>query len=232
VSDTTTAPSISALKGETERQEPDRLAATIARRAAEIRATVPDLELDVEVDASGALAIARAGGYSITAILVRAAAIALRDLPWANAAYRDGHFERYGRVNVGVVVTTEEALVIPTVLDADEKTLTELTTEIERLSARARDGELTPPEQSGQTFTLSDFTGFVADRVTPLITAPQAAALTAGALRPAPMIAADGSIAAGRAITLALACDHRILFGSRAAQLLGRIAELVRDPGP
>ena len=82
--------------------------AAIARRAAEIRATVPDLELDVEVDAGKALALARAGGYSLTAILVRAAATALRELPWANAAYRDGHFERYGRVNVGVVVTTED----------------------------------------------------------------------------------------------------------------------------
>lgn len=232
MADTTTAPSSSALKGEIQVQEPARVAAAIARRAAEIRATVPDLELDVEVDAGKALALARAGGYSLTAILVRAAANALRELPWANAAYRDGHFERYGRVNVGIVVTTEEALVIPTVLDADEKTLTELTEEIERLSSRARDGELTPPEQSGQTFTLSDFTGLGADRVSPVITAPQAAALTAGAIRATPTIAADGSIRAGRATTLALACDHRILFGSRAAQLLGRIAELVREPAP
>jgi pyruvate dehydrogenase E2 component (dihydrolipoamide acetyltransferase) len=232
VADITAAPSFSALKGETQLQEPARVAAAIARRAAEIRATVPDLELDVDVDAANALALARAGGHSLTAILVRAAAIALRELPWANAAYRDGHFERYGRVNIGIVVTTEEALVIPTVLDADEKTLAQLTEEIERLSARARHGELTPPQQSGATFTLSDFTGLGADRVTPLITAPQAAALTAGAIRPTPTIAADGSVRAGRATTLALACDHRILFGARAARLLGRIAELVREPAP
>jgi pyruvate dehydrogenase E2 component (dihydrolipoamide acetyltransferase) len=232
VADTTTAPSSSALKGETQLQEPARTAAAIARRAAEIRATVPDLELDADVDASGAIALARGGGHSLTSILVRAAAIALRELPWANAAYRDGRFERYGRINIGVVVTTEETLVIPTVLDADSKTLAELTEEIERLSARAHDGELTPPEQSGQTFTLSDFTGLGADRVTPMITAPQAAALTAGAIRPAPTIAADGSVVAGRATTLVLACDHRILFGSRAARLLGRIAELVRAPAP
>ena len=230
MADITTAPSVSALKGRTQRHEPDRLSAAIARRAAEIRATVPDLELDVDVDASSALALAHADGHSFTAILVRAAAIALRELPWANAAYRDGHFERYGRVNVGFVVTTEEALVIPTVLDADAKSLAELTTEIERLSARARHGELTPPEQSGQTFTLSDFTDFGADRVTPMIAASQAAALTAGAIRPVPMVAPDGSVTAGRAMTLALACDHRILFGSRAARLLSRIAALVRDP--
>jgi pyruvate dehydrogenase E2 component (dihydrolipoamide acetyltransferase) len=230
VADTTTAPSISALKGETHVEEPARLPAAIARRAAEVRATVPDLELDSDVDVGITLAVARAGGHSLTAILVRAAAIALRDLPWANAAYRDGHFERYGRVNVGVVVTTEDTLVVPTVLDADAKTLAQLTEEIERLSSRAHNGELTPPEQSGATFTLSDFTALGAQRVTPMITPPQAAALTAGAIRRKPMVAADGAITAGEAMTLALACDHRILFGARAARLLGRIAELVREP--
>jgi pyruvate dehydrogenase E2 component (dihydrolipoamide acetyltransferase) len=230
VADTTTAPAVATLKGETVVEEPRRLPALIARRAAEVRATVPDLELDADVDLGITLALARAGGHSLTAILVRAAATALRELPWANAAYRDGHFERYGRVNVGVVVTTEDTLVIPTVLDADTKTLAQLTEELERLTARALGGELTPPEQSGATFTLSDFTALGAQRVTPLITPPQAAALTAGAVRRKPMVGADGSLVAGEATTLALACDHRILFGARAARLLGRIAELVREP--
>jgi pyruvate dehydrogenase E2 component (dihydrolipoamide acetyltransferase) len=223
-------PSSSALKGDTQIQEPDRLAGAIARRAAEIRATVPDLELAIDVDAGAALALARAGGYSLTAILVHAAATALRELPWANAAYRDGHFERYGRVNVGVVVTTEDALVIPAVLDADTKSLPELTSELETLAARARSGELTPPEQAGTTFTLSDFTALAAHRITPMITAPQAAALTAGAVRRVPVVAADDAVVAGDVMTLTLACDHRILFGERAARLLGRIAELVREP--
>ena len=101
-------PSSSTLKGDTQIEEPGRLAGAIARRAAEIRATVPDIELAIDVDAGPALALARADGHSLTAILVRAAASALRELPWANAAYRDGHFERYERVNVGVVVTTED----------------------------------------------------------------------------------------------------------------------------
>ena len=222
--------SSSALKGETHLQEPDRIAGAIARRAAEIRATVPDLELGVDVDAEPALALAGAEGYSLTAILVHAAATALRELPWGNAAYRDGRFERYDRVNVGVVVTTEDSLIVPAVLDADAKSMSELTEELERLAARARSGELTPPEQAGTTFTLSDFTGLAAHRITPMITAPQAAALTAGAIRREPVVAADGTVVAGRVMTLTLACDHRILFGERAARLLARIAELVQEP--
>jgi pyruvate dehydrogenase E2 component (dihydrolipoamide acetyltransferase) len=230
VAETTTAPSVSPLKGETELEEPGRLPAAIARRAAEIRATVPDLELDADVELGAALAGARADGVSVTALLVHAAARALRELPWANAAYRDGRFERYGRVNVGVVVTTADALVMPTVLDADTKSPAQLTEEIARLQDRARDGELTPPEQSGATFTLSDFSELGARRVTPLITPPQAAALTAGAIRPTPVLAGDGTVTAGEVMTLALACDHRILFGARAAQLLGRIADHLREP--
>jgi pyruvate dehydrogenase E2 component (dihydrolipoamide acetyltransferase) len=226
----TAVPSNPKLKGDTQIQEPGRLAGAIARRAAEIRATVPDLELAIDVDAGPALALARAGDHSLTAILVRAAAIALRELPWANAAYRDGHFERYGRVNIGVVVTTEDGLVIPAVLDADTKSLSELTGELATLVARARSGELTPPEQAGTTFTLSDFTSLAAHRITPMITAPQAAALTAGAIRREPVLADGDALVAGDVMTLTLACDHRILFGERAAQLLGRIAELVREP--
>jgi pyruvate dehydrogenase E2 component (dihydrolipoamide acetyltransferase) len=228
----TAVSSSSTLKGDTQIQEPGRLAGAIARRAAEIRATVPDLELAIDVDAGPALALARDAGYSLTAILVAAAATALRELPWANAAYRDGHFERYGRVNIGVVVTTEDGLVIPAVLDADTKSLEQLTGELKTLVARARSGELTPPEQSGTTFTLSDFTALAPHRVTPMITAPQAAALTVGAVRREPVVSDGDAIVAGDVMTLTLACDHRILFGERAARLLGRIAELVREPSP
>lgn len=228
----TAVPSSSTLKGDTQIDEPGRVAGAIARRVAEIRATVPDLELAIDVDAGPALALARTGGHSLTAILVRAAATALRELPWANAAYRDGHFERYERVNVGIVVTTDAALVIPTVLDADRKSLPELTGELETLVARARSGELTSAEQAGSTFTLSDFTALAAHRITPIITAPQAAALTAGAIRREPVVADGDAIAPGDVMTLTLACDHRILFGERAARLLGRISELVREPAP
>jgi pyruvate dehydrogenase E2 component (dihydrolipoamide acetyltransferase) len=228
----TAVPPSSALKGDTQIEEPGRLAGAIARRAAEIRATVPDLELAIDVDAGPALALAHDGGHSLTAILVRAAATALRELPWANAAYRDGHFERYGRVNVGVVVTTEDALVIPAVLDADTKSLSELTRELETLTARARSGELTPPEQAGTTFTLSDYTALAPHRITPIITAPQAAALTAGAIRREPVVSAGDAVVAGDVTTLTLACDHRILFGERAARLLGRIGEVVQESPP
>lgn len=227
----TTAPATGSLKGESTVEEPDRTARTIGRRASEIRATVPDLELGRDVDAGAAVELVRSGGASMTAILTRAVALALRESPWANAGYRDGRFERYGRVNVGVTIQVGEAWqLIAAVLDADTKSLAALTEEIDRLTARARAGELTPPEQAGTTFTLSDMGAHPgAQRWSALVIAPQAAALTAGAPFAAPVVR-DGAVVPGELIALTLACDHRILFGARAAALLERIAERVIDP--
>lgn len=226
-----TAQTSGSLKGDSTIEEPDRTARAIGRRAAEIRATVPDLELGRDVDAGPALELVHAREASLTAILTRACALALHESPWANAAYRDGRFERYGRVNVGVTVqASETSQLIAAVLDADTKSLAELTDIIERLSARARDGELTPPEQAGTTFTLSDMSAHLgAQRWSALVIAPQAAALTAGAPFAAPVLR-DGAVVPGELISLTLACDHRILYGARAAELLERIAERVSDP--
>src|SRR5664279_3632091 len=112
----------SPLKGQTTIVEPSRAERSIARRTAEVRATVPDLELSAEVDAS-ALLVATAAGASPAAVLVRACAQALRAHPRANAAYRDGRYELYSRVNVAVTVPTEDGWLSPTLLDADTKPL-------------------------------------------------------------------------------------------------------------
>ena len=108
VSQPASASELSSLKGEVRVDEPDRVGRSIARRSAETRATVPDLELAADVDAGAALALARERGCSLTAVLVRACAGALAQSPRANAAYRDGRYELYSRVNVGVTFHAEE----------------------------------------------------------------------------------------------------------------------------
>ncbi len=226
-----TTPASPALKGDTHIEEPDRAARAIGRRSAEIRATVPDLELGRDVDVTAALALAGSRGHSPTAVLAGACATALREHPWANAAYRDGRWERYSRVNVGITIQTNDSQLIASLLDADTKSPAQLTEEIARLSERARRGELSAPEQAGTTFTLSDMAQQPgAHRWSALVIPPQAAALTAGAPHDAPVVR-DGAVVPGQVISLTLACDHRILFGARAAVLLGRIAELLEGPG-
>jgi pyruvate dehydrogenase E2 component (dihydrolipoamide acetyltransferase) len=209
------------LKGEITLQEPTRAERTIARRGAEARATVPDLELGAEVEVSSALALAEeiAGNHVWTSVLIRACALALRAHPLANAAYRDGHYELYSRVNVGVVVQTDEGFTTPTVLDADRKPLTQVSDELETLAARAQARELTPPELAGATCTLTDLSDFCVTRAGPLLVPPHAVALAAGAVKDTPVVR-DGAVVPGRVLSLTLACDGRILFGARAARFL------------
>ncbi|HZE06209.1 MAG TPA: 2-oxo acid dehydrogenase subunit E2, partial [Solirubrobacteraceae bacterium] len=163
-------------KGEARIQEPDRAQRAVARRSAETRATVPDLEMSVDVDALGLTRAVERHSVSTTAALVAACAAALRECPYANAAYRDGRFELYSRINVAVAFQQPGAQTTATILDADAKSLPELGEELLRLRERALSGELTPPEQAGATFTLIDLGEHAIHRAAALITPPQAAA--------------------------------------------------------
>ncbi|HXD67966.1 MAG TPA: 2-oxo acid dehydrogenase subunit E2 [Solirubrobacteraceae bacterium] len=217
-----------ALKGETTVEEPDRAGRAIARRSAEIRATVPDLELSVDADAGPLLARAETEGSTTTALLIAACAGALRACPRVNGAYRDGRYELYSRVNVGLVIQTPEGPVTATVLDAETKSPGELDEEVARLAARARSGELTPPEQAGATFTFEDLGEEGVHRAAGLVRPSQAAILTAGAIRGVPVLR-DGAVVPGHQVTLTLACDHRIVFGAVASGFLRRVTELVQQ---
>ncbi len=209
-------------RGETRIEEPSRAQRAIARRAAESRATVPDIALTVEADMTAGLAFVQAQSCSLTALLIKACALALREVPRANGAYRDGHFELYSRVNVGLVVASGDGLSIPVVFDADAKPLPQLDEEANRLAARAGAGELTPPEVSGATFTLSDVGAHGIASAAPVIVPPHAAAVAAGAVRAAPAVR-DGAIVPGQTMTITLAADHRILYGQEAYRFLTAI---------
>lgn len=200
------------LRGETLIIEPTRTERALGRRMAETRATVPDLEFGAEADADAALQVAREHGCSLTVVLVRACALALRQNPRANAAYREGRFELYSRVNIAVAVQADDGIVAPTLVDADSKPLPQLHAELETAIARARSGQLTPPELSGATFTLTDYGSYGVTRATPVIVAPQAAALAAGAPQRS-------------TIALTLASDGRILYGAHAAAFLRGIVD-------
>jgi len=202
---------MSSNKGEIRIEEPTRAERTIARRAAESRATVPHLELSADVELHDQ--------DDLLPRLVRASALGLRSVPRANASYRDGRFELYSRVNVGVMMDSADGVTIPTVFDADTKSLDELRAELSDLTTRARDGSLSPPELAGATFTLWRAE---VDRGWPLIVPPQAAALAAGEPRAAPVIR-DGGVVAGTLFTVTLSCDHRILYARHAANLLTAI---------
>jgi pyruvate dehydrogenase E2 component (dihydrolipoamide acetyltransferase) len=163
-------------------------------------------------------------------MVVKAAALALRDHPRVNGAYRDGQFESYSRVNVGIAVAAKDALVVPVVQDADQKSLGEISRQARRMIERVHSGEVTPPELSGATFTVSNLGMFGIQRFTAIINPPQAAILSVGALTKRPAVDERGRVVARDLMTVTLACDHRILYGADGAQFLAEVRKLLEQP--
>lgn len=171
---------VSAAKGETTEIGLSRVQQTFARRVAESQATIPQLTLQVEVDLEGCLAGANRGAPGCAAEIVRACALALREHPRVNSAYRDGCVQMRSRVNIGVAVAIDAEVqtgepgkagkaasatgesgggtetITPTVFDADTLTAEEIARQTDKLRMRAHEGTLAPPELSGATFTVID----------------------------------------------------------------------------
>jgi pyruvate dehydrogenase E2 component (dihydrolipoamide acetyltransferase) len=152
-----------------------------------------------------------------------------------NSSYRDGRLALHARVNVGVAVAAEAqelsggALIVPTVFDADRKSLGEIARETRALAARVREGSITPPELGGGTFTVSNLGMFGIRSFTAIINPPQTAILSVGSVEPRAVVH-EGQLQARQSMTLTLACDHRMLYGADAARFLARIRDLLESP--
>ena len=241
---------VATAKGQTTEVELTRTQQTIARRMAESKATIPDFTLRMDVDMEACVRLRSelkrlqpGGGGAHGAsdaptyndMIVKASALSLREHPRANGSYRDGRLLLHSRVNVGVAVAAEGALVVPTVFDADTKSLGEIARETRALAERVRAQSITPPELGGGTFTVSNLGMYGVASFTAIINPPQAAILAVGRLEPravAGEAAVDGEapVVVRNVLTLTLVCDHRILYGAEAAQFLSRVRELLQSP--
>jgi pyruvate dehydrogenase E2 component (dihydrolipoamide acetyltransferase) len=223
-------------KGEAEIQELTRLQQTVSRRMAESKATAPDFSISLTVDMTLAVELrARLKEVSDPApsfndMVVKAAATALQEHPRVNGAYRDGKWELYERVNIGVAVAAQGALVVPTVFDADRKSLGQIARDARAVAEKVRDKSITPPELSGATFTVSNLGMYGIEQFVAIINPPQAAILTVGALAKRPAVDDSGRIVARDQMSLSLVCDHRILYGADGAQFLARVKQLLEQP--
>jgi pyruvate dehydrogenase E2 component (dihydrolipoamide acetyltransferase) len=224
--------------GSTRLQELSRLQQLIARRMTEAKATVPHFQVQTDVTVDAALAlraelIAACGDEdpvpSVNDLVIKASALALRRHPLANGSYTEEGFVLHDAVNVGFAVAADAALVVPTVFDADTKSLGEIARDTRRLAQRVRSGEIAPRELEGATFTVSNLGMFGMTAITPVINPPQAAILGVGAARET-LTRDDGEIVERRLMTLTLSCDHRILYGADAARFLAEIRGLLESP--
>jgi pyruvate dehydrogenase E2 component (dihydrolipoamide acetyltransferase) len=223
-------------KGEADIQELTRLQQTVSRRMAESKATAPDFSIALTVDMTAAVTLRERLKEisdpvpSFNDMVVKASASALREFPRVNGAYRDGKFELYENVNVGIAVAAQDALVVPTVFDADKKSLGQIARDARQVIEKVKEKTVTPPELSGGTFTVSNLGMFGIEQFTAIINPPQAAILTVGKLEKKPAVDDKGKIVARDQMVLTLVCDHRILYGADGAQFLARVKELLEQP--
>jgi pyruvate dehydrogenase E2 component (dihydrolipoamide acetyltransferase) len=224
-------------RGEVRVLTPTHTQATIARRMAESVTTIPTFTVSADADVSQIVAL-RVGAReehgdaapSLNDFVVKAAAAALKQFPRFNASWVDGTVECYSRINVGVAVATDDALLVPVVADANTKTLGEISKETRRLADAARSRGLRPEELQGGTFTVSNLGMFGVRSFTAIVDPPQTAILAVGAVRRAPTEDATGGVAFREVMTLTLSCDHRVVYGADGARFLSRLRELLERP--
>jgi pyruvate dehydrogenase E2 component (dihydrolipoyllysine-residue acetyltransferase) len=222
-----TAAATGKAKGEVTVEDIGRGRQLVARRVAESRATIPDHTVTVAIDMEACTALRTIATYDD--MVLKACALALREHPRVNGSYRDGRYELHERVNVGFVVHARDALLVPTILDADAKPLAQIAQETAALTERVHNAAITPPELSGGTFTMSSLGAFAVRRFAAIITPPQAAALSVGAVEQR-VVVVGGEAQVRHQLEATLACDHRILYPADAARFLERVRELLEEP--
>jgi pyruvate dehydrogenase E2 component (dihydrolipoamide acetyltransferase) len=207
--------------------------ATIAKRM-DLASTIPTFVVTAEIDMSAVATLRRDWQHppvpSVNDFVVRAAALTLRELPAFNSSYVEGRIERYSRVNVGLAVAVEGALLVPVLFDADRKTLAEIAAESRSLAERARDRSLRPDELTNGTFTVTNLGMHGVDSFIAIIDPPQAAILAVGAIRRSAFDADGGGIGFRDALTATLGADHRVVYGADGAAFLAHLKSLLQQP--
>ena len=212
----------------------------IARRLSESKQTVPHyyMSVDCVIDellkiraALNAKAPSGQGGYriSVNDFVIRAAALALRQVPAANASWSDEAILLWDRVDIAVAVALDDGLITPIVKAADQKGLAQIAQEAKDLAERARAGKLKLEEFQGGTFSISNLGMYGIREFAAVINPPQGGILAVGTGQQQPIVR-DGQLAVATVMTCTLSADHRVVDGAVGAQFLGAFRKLVEDP--
>ena len=219
----------------------DNMRKTVARRLVESKATIPHFYLRVDCRLDQLLAArerlnARAPKdglatykLSVNDFVIKALALALRDVPAANATWTSQGMLRHKRIDVGVAVAVEGGLFTPVIRHADLKTLSEISNEMKDLAARARARKLAPAEYQGGTTSISNLGMYGIQSFDAVINPPHATILAVGAgeQRALPV---DGKIEVATMMSCTLSCDHRVVDGALGASLLAAFKSYIEDP--
>jgi pyruvate dehydrogenase E2 component (dihydrolipoamide acetyltransferase) len=216
----------------------DGMRKTVARRMTDSFRDVPhfpltiDIELDQLLAARGRInALLEKDGVkvSVNDLVIKAAAMALKRVPAANASYTPDGIAMHHHADVAMAVALEHGLITPIIRAAETKGLAQISAEAKDLAERARSRKLKPEEFQGGTFTVSNLGMFGIKSFASIINEPQGAILSVGAGEKRPVVRGD-SLAVATVMTVTLTCDHRVLDGSIGSAFLAAFRAMIEDP--
>ncbi len=207
----------------------------IARRLSESKAQIPHFYVTDRVDAAALVGLREQlnafAGVKITVndLIVRAAALALRQHPEVNATFDGTSIRRTDSADISVAVAIPDGLITPIVFKAHTLTVAQIGTQVRALAKKAAEGRLQPAEFEGGTFTISNLGMFGIESFTAIINPPQAAILAVAGISDEPVVR-DGAIVPGKVLRLTLSADHRVVDGAAAAGFLRTLRGLLERP--
>lgn len=224
----------------------DGMRKTIASRLTESTQTVPsytvsmECELDAmlklrgEINASAPVKKTEKGEVpafklSVNDFIIKAMALALRDVPMANASWTSTARVLHKHADVGVAVSIPDGLITPIVRNAETKTLSAISNEVKDLAKRARDRKLKPEEYQGGTTSVSNLGMFGVSSFTSIVNLPQASIVSIGAGVEKPVVR-NGKIEVGTVMTATFAFDHRVIDGALGAELASAFKRYIENP--
>lgn len=207
----------------------------IAKRLAESLFTAPHFYLTMSIDMDGAIAArTKINEYapvkiSFNDMVLKAAAIALKQHPNVNSSWLGDKIRYNEHVNIGVAVAVEDGLLVPVVRFADGKTLSHISAEVKDFAQRAKAKKLQPADWEGSTFTISNLGMFGIDEFTAIINPPDACILAIGGIAQVPVVK-NGAVVPGNVMKVTLSCDHRVVDGASGSAFLQTFKALLEEP--
>jgi pyruvate dehydrogenase E2 component (dihydrolipoamide acetyltransferase) len=215
----------------------DRLRSIIAKRMQESKQQVPHFYITGDINAEPLMLFRKQANIflpeeeklSINDIIIKAAALVLRQFPYINASLDGNEIVIHGRVNVGVAVALDAGLLTVVCKDADQKPLRLISKEVKEMAARARQGKVRPDDIEGSTFSISNLGMYDVDEFSAIINPPEAAILAVASVKEVAVVEND-SIRVGLQMKATLSADHRITDGAEAARFMQALAEILENP--
>ena len=217
----------------------DGMRKTVAARLTEAKQTIPHFYLrrDIKLDALLSFRSqlnktleARGVKLSVNDFIIKACALALQQVPAANAVWAGDRILRLTPSDVAVAVAIEGGLFTPVLQDAESKSLSTLSAQMKDLAGRARNKKLAPHEYTGGSFAISNLGMFGIENFDAVINPPHGAILAVGAGVKKPVVGADGELAVATVMSVTLSVDHRVIDGALGAELLQAIVDNLENP--